>query len=519
MKISEWVLKLQDKVSGTLAKVSGAADHVAKKFTGLQDKMRTFENSAKSSASKIGGWLVAAGLIGGIGTVTSKIFELTASHQKYQAVLTNSLGSQRASNEAMKMLQDFSKQTPFQMNEITESYTKMVNRGMIPTKKELTSMGDLAASSGKSIDQLTEAVLDAQTGEFERLKEFGVKASVNGDKVTFMFKNQATTVANNADAINKYVMGLGNVAGVQGSMASQMNTLGGKVSNLQDSFATLLLSLGEKLLPLFDWAIGLLGTLIDNAPLVTDALVSIATAVGILAAGFAVYKIQAAIATVETWSLNAAFAANPIMWVAAALAVLVAGIVYAWKRFEWFRGIIYGVWEAAKTAFKGMADIAWRYLSGVGDLIAGIFTLDIDQIKKGMKSIASSYTGVVDLGKDIGEKFQNGYNKGVQEVRDRAKVKDEKNTNPLTGASLEDVRAKNSAATAAAAKTAAKAKKGIDGVAGGGSQVRNVSVVIQTLAKDTIINVATFKGNPTDVQRFFQEELVRATIGLENVLN
>jgi len=60
----------------------------------------------------------------------------------------------------------------------------------------MVKLGDLASSTGKSFDQLAEAVLDAQTGEFERLKEFGIKASANGDKVTFSFKEQKTTVEN-----------------------------------------------------------------------------------------------------------------------------------------------------------------------------------------------------------------------------------------------------------------------------------------------------------------------------------
>ena len=52
------------------------------------------------------------------------------------------------------------------MEELTESFIKLKNRGFDPTKEELTQIGDLAASQGKSFDQLTEAILDAQTGEF-----------------------------------------------------------------------------------------------------------------------------------------------------------------------------------------------------------------------------------------------------------------------------------------------------------------------------------------------------------------
>ena len=34
---------------------------------------------------------------------------------------------------------------------------------------------------GKSLNQMIEAVADATTGEFERLKEFGIKARTHGE--------------------------------------------------------------------------------------------------------------------------------------------------------------------------------------------------------------------------------------------------------------------------------------------------------------------------------------------------
>jgi len=60
-------------------------------------------------------------------------------------------------------LKEISSETPFSLEEITKSYIKLVNRGIVPTKDEIVKLGDLASSQGKSFDQLVEAVLDAQT--------------------------------------------------------------------------------------------------------------------------------------------------------------------------------------------------------------------------------------------------------------------------------------------------------------------------------------------------------------------
>ena len=57
--------------------------------------------------------------------------------------------------------------------------------------------------------QFTEAVADAVTGEFERLKEFGIKSSVEGDKVAFTFRGLKTQIGNNANEINAFLKSIG----------------------------------------------------------------------------------------------------------------------------------------------------------------------------------------------------------------------------------------------------------------------------------------------------------------------
>ena len=56
----------------------------------------------------------------------------------------------------------------------------------------------------KTLNQMIEAVADAATGEFERLKEFGIKAKSEGDKVSFIFRGVTTTVKKESNAIQNY---------------------------------------------------------------------------------------------------------------------------------------------------------------------------------------------------------------------------------------------------------------------------------------------------------------------------
>jgi len=164
------------------------------------------------------------------------VIQVRAEFEKLSAVLTNTLGSQSRAQEALRMIQDIAAKTPFSVLQLTQSYVKLVNQGFKPTNAELIKLGDLAASTGKEFDQLTEAIIDAQVGEFERLKEFGIRASKEGDKVTFTFKGVKQQVDFTEESIQKYLLSLGDLEGVSGSMAAISETLGGKISNLGDSF-------------------------------------------------------------------------------------------------------------------------------------------------------------------------------------------------------------------------------------------------------------------------------------------
>lgn len=192
---------------------------------------------------------IAVKVVGWLKSAHDQAYETRKEFAKYEAVLRNTFQSQKKANEAMKMLQQLAADTPSSLQEWTEAYIKLINRGIKPTRQELINMGDLAASQGKSIDQLIEAVLDAMTGENERLKEFGIKASKNGEITKFTFRGITTEVRNTEDSIKDYLLSLGKIEGITGSMAVQMEELEGIQSNLGDSMDAFFNKVGKKLEP------------------------------------------------------------------------------------------------------------------------------------------------------------------------------------------------------------------------------------------------------------------------------
>lgn len=257
--------KVAKELTATLDDMSEAADpeeyaKLSRKLGDVRKRMAELKNSGKnvkkefdltkSAVSKLKAAVAAFILVklaGYLKEVASKVYSTRKEFAKYEAVLRNTLQSQEKAAEAMKMLQQLAADTPGSLKEWTEAYIKLVNRGIKPTTAELTNIGDLAASQGKSVDQLIEAILDAMTGENERLKEFGIKASKNGNTVKYTFRGVTTEVQNSEEAIKSYLLSLGKLDGISGSMATQMKELEGMESNFKDTLDNLWNKMGKRM--------------------------------------------------------------------------------------------------------------------------------------------------------------------------------------------------------------------------------------------------------------------------------
>lgn len=261
--------KLAKELTGELEDMSEAANpeeyaalsnqlrSVRMRMDDLRNKGRNISDEFGSAESMLSKWKMAAKafiavkLVGYLTQLNSAVYRTRKEFAKYEAVLRNTFQSQEKATQAMKMLQQLAADTPASLKEWTEAYIKLVNRGLKPTSQELTNMGDLAASQGKSVDQLIEAILDAMTGENERLKEFGIKAAKNGETTKFTFRGVTTEVRNSEQAIKDYLLSLGQLEGVVGSMAVQMQELEGMQSNFGDTVDSVLNRIGKKMEPFY----------------------------------------------------------------------------------------------------------------------------------------------------------------------------------------------------------------------------------------------------------------------------
>jgi len=261
-----------DAFTGKGKKVSAANDNVA----GTLDKIKRSADGAASSGGKVGAVLEeirgrAAGGIPAVGGLVSKLSSIgpqaavigavvlsigaigvaavkaAAQVEVWKANLLTMTKSTAGADAAYRGLVNFANTTPFSLEQSVSGFTKLRALGLATSTDIMTSYGNTSAAMGKDMSQMIEAVADATTGEFERLKEFGIKANKEGNKVKFTFQGVTTTVANNSKEIQDYIVGIGKT-NFGGAMARQMATASGAFANLEDQIFNTMAAMGDGVL-------------------------------------------------------------------------------------------------------------------------------------------------------------------------------------------------------------------------------------------------------------------------------
>ncbi|PAL25472.1 tape measure protein [Sphingopyxis sp. GW247-27LB] len=223
--------------------------------------MKALEKSAYGAGVAIGwtirkvgtlilrtGQLAAATAALGAGAAIGGIISVTSKFEQFQIMLEGIEGSSEKAKASMAWVRNFAKTTPYELDQVMEAFVQLKAYGIDPIGGALAAAGDAAAGMSKPLMQAIEALADAQTGEFERLKEFGIRARVEGNRVAFTYMKNGREirreVAANATAMRDAITGIWSDR-FGGMMERQSKTFSGMISNLKDGWTDFLLRVGQ----------------------------------------------------------------------------------------------------------------------------------------------------------------------------------------------------------------------------------------------------------------------------------
>lgn len=184
------------------------------------------------------------GLAGAYVSLSSAQGLLSTSGQfeQYATSLKVLSGSAAQAEKSFAWVKEFTAKTPYTLNETMEAFIRLKAYGIDATSGSLKILGDTSAAMGKPLMAAVEAMADAMTGENERLKEFGIRASKSGDTIAYNWidssgKAKEKIIQNNSEIIKSTLEAIFNEK-YAGMMDEQSKTWVGAVSNLEDTWTS-----------------------------------------------------------------------------------------------------------------------------------------------------------------------------------------------------------------------------------------------------------------------------------------
>lgn len=280
--------------------------------------------------------------------------------EQYQMAFSVLLGSMDNAKKRMAELTEFAKTTPFELPQVVSASKQLevLTHGALSTGEGLRMVGDAASAGGVGIEEIAmwfgrlyDGINSGRpVGEaMMRLQELGLVSSDTRNKLEELTKEGKLQ----SEGWALFTKDMGRFTGL---MDKQSGTLGGKISNLSDSFGQLEVAIGGAFSTPLSGAVSHITELLSSLTNVSPALSGIIGAIGIL--GFTLLGLNATgilplIINVSTLKYELAFTKLQFVETAAA------------------EGIMVATTRAAGTAFKGF----FTSLGPVGWAILGVTVL------------------------------------------------------------------------------------------------------------------------------------------------
>lgn len=392
-----------------LSKKMGEADGTSKKLgDGFTVLKGTMANLASQAISKV---------VDGFKQLVGGAVDYQKSMEYYTTSFTVMTGSADKASEAVQKLADIGATTPFDMPQLADATSLLMNFGFSADEAvdSMMMLGDISQGNADKLNSIARAYGKMNSAQKVTLEDINMMIDAGFNPLQEISEKTGESMQSLYDRISKGKMSVDEItesmkrSTSEGgkyfqSMDAQSQTLDGRLSTLSDTINS---KLGEALQPILqkaadEWipnitnaidnmdidsvvsviddlisGVGdLFGFIMDNGGTIISLIAGIGTAMltwnvasminGVVTA---IQAFQAANegATIAQALLNGVMNANPIMLVATVLAGLITTIVTLWNTNEGFRNAVINVWNAFK-------DTVGNVITSVGGFIDSLIS-------------------------------------------------------------------------------------------------------------------------------------------------
>lgn len=382
------------------------------------------------------------------------VVDVGASFESAEMGLKTFLKTNEAAHSAFLRIQKDAATTPFDFATLLQANRSLISTGLSAdnARDDVLNLGDAIAASGGGNDELQRMAANLMQiknigkANAVDIKQFGLAginiyqllADATGKNVNEVKEMEVSydllsfALRKGASETGMYFNGAANAA----------NTTAGRISNLKDNFDAFKNTLFLELKPAINAIVlglqNMMTKFVGGIAFVKEhkaAIMGLSVALGSLYLAYNANNIISSIAATKTalmtagtltytiatiaaefatggftagmLALNIAMTANPIGLVVAAIGLLVAGIIYAYNKFEGFRNVMNGVWEVIKGVGLAIFDYLVMPLKMAVDAVKLLWhamTGQWGEMKKDLKSMGET---IVAPFKDIGKGISN----------------------------------------------------------------------------------------------------------------
>jgi len=304
----------------------------------------------------------AAAALAGLTAAAGASVKAAMEDQKSQSELARTLGiSASATDEQIRaterMIGKFEMAAGVADTELRTAFGNLVRgtKDLTQAEEGLGIALDISAATGKDLETVSDALSKAYAGNMRGLRSLSPEMAV---------------LIGEGASLEEVMSVLGGTFG--GAFAADAETAEGKMrrfgiamENAQENIGYALLPVVEAVLPYLqkfgEWAQENTRTFL----IIGGIIGGVATAILAINTALKIFNIIKAVTTGVVAAFNAVMAMNPIVLVVIAVAALVAGLIIAYKKFEWFRDLVDAVFNGIKSAIGFTLDVIKGYFEAV----------------------------------------------------------------------------------------------------------------------------------------------------------
>lgn len=251
-----------------------------------------------------------------------------------------------------------------------EAITDLDKEGLQSVTK---SVVDFAAKYGKGLDEASSMVARALEGNVVAFNKMGIRikeGSTEAERLANVMQALSTAQGAAEQKTNTYT---GAMAQAKNQLGEVFEAAGGIITQNPNVIAAI--NAGAKAFSDLATNVKEAGVFINENK---DILISLATGITAVAAGYGIYIAATSAATASTIAFTTALLANPFTWIAIGIAAVISGIVLLVRK-----------WDEVKLATLNFVKSTLEALAPLEQALNKMFGLDVNVIKSSLDSVNS----------------------------------------------------------------------------------------------------------------------------------